>query len=317
MTFRPQMTSFTQGIRPRGPLRWRAWDGVVADLWQAEGQAGGSGHYLSPDPRLVVFLDEGAAAIELSEDAGFRGARPGVSVLYVPAGRPLWSRITRASAFSHLDLHFDAAALDRRLAAVPGLDLSRPVLRQGPPRLRALAAMLAAECAAPARHALMLDGLTQALLAEVFALPVEAAPEPPGESRGGLTPHQLRRVTAHMRARLHRRVAIAELAAVAGLSESWFAHAFKHSTGQTPHRWQMQMRIDRARALIEDPGLSLAAVADATGFADQAHLTRTFRSLTGTTPAAWRRNGPPRPPPPLCSGNDNPQQEPTRLRPLS
>lgn len=291
MTFRPQMTSSTTGIRPRGPLRWRAWDGVVADLWQAEGQAGGGGHYLSPDPRLVIFLDDGAAAIDLSERADFRGARAGMSVLYVPAGRPLWSRITRASAFCHLDLHFDAGQLHRRLAAVPELDLTHPVLMQGQPHLQALAAMLAAECAAPARHSLMLDGLTQALLVEVFALPPEAAL--PG-ARGGLTPHQLRSVTAHMRGRLDRRVAIAELAAVVGLSESWFAHAFKHSTGQTPHRWQMQMRIDRARALLEDRGLTLAAVADATGFADQAHLTRAFRSLTGTTPAAWRRNGPSR-----------------------
>jgi len=302
MTFRPQMTSSTTGIRPRGPRRWRAWDGVVADLWQAEGQEGGGGHYLSPDPRLVIFLDDGAAAIDLSESADFAGARAEVSVLYVPAGRPLWSRITRASAFCHLDLHFEAAGLDRRLAAVPGLDLSRPVLMQGEPRVRALAAMLAAECATPARHSLMLDGLTQALLAEVFALPPEeAAPDMSGEARGGLTPHQLRSVTAHMRGRLDRRVAIAELAAVVGLSESWFAHAFKHSTGQTPHRWQMQMRIDRARALLEDRGLTLAAVADATGFADQAHLTRAFRSLTGTTPAAWRRNEPSRPAMPIAA----------------
>ncbi|GGH44436.1 helix-turn-helix domain-containing protein [Frigidibacter albus] len=298
MTFRPQMTSFTQGIRPLGPLRWRAWDGIVADLWHVEGQEGGGGHYLSPDPRLVVFLDDGAAAVDLSERADFEGARAEVSVLYVPAGRPLWSRITRASGFSHLDLHFDAGGLDRRLAGVPGLDLARPVLMQGQPRLRALAGMLAAECATPARHSLMLDGLTQALLAEVFALPPEEAQ---AEARGGLTPHQLRSVTAHMRARLDRRVAIAELAAVVGLSESWFAHAFKHSTGQTPHRWQMQMRIARARALLEDRGLSLAAVADATGFADQAHLTRAFRSLTGTTPAAWRRNGPSRPAIPVAA----------------
>ncbi|AMY68093.1 helix-turn-helix domain-containing protein [Frigidibacter mobilis] len=301
MSFRPQMTSSTRGIRARSPLRWRAWDGVVADLWQAEGQEGGGGHYLSPDPRLVVFLDDGAAAIDLSERADFRDAPAGVSVLYVPAGRPLWSRITRGSVFCHLDLHFEAASLARRLAAVPGLDLTRPVLRQGEPRIRALAAMVAAECAAPARHHLLLDGLTQALLAEVFALPPEEAGTRPAEARGGLTPHQLRSVTAHMRARLDRRVAIAELAAAVGLSESWFAHAFKQSTGQPPHRWQMQMRIERARALLKDPALTVAAVAGATGFADQAHLTRAFRSVTGTTPAVWRRNVPPVPAAPLAA----------------
>ncbi len=100
----------------------------------------------------------------------------------------------------------------------------------------------------------------------------------------------MQRLTAHMRAALHRRVPIAELAAVAGLSESWFAHAFKQTTGSAPYRWQVQQRIDFACEMLADPGVPLTDVALATGFADQAHLTRAFRGVTGTTPASWRRS---------------------------
>ena len=44
--------------------------------------------------------------------------------------------------------------------------------------------------------------------------------------------------------------------------------------------------LDETLAL---PSEQAAEIALRTGFADQAHLTRSFRSLTGTTPAVWRR----------------------------
>ena len=56
-----------------------------------------------------------------------------------------------------------------------------------------------------------------------------------------------------------------------------------------PHQWQMRARVERAKARLLLPGASLARVADATGFADQAHMTRVFKQFAGTTPAAWVR----------------------------
>jgi AraC-like DNA-binding protein len=56
-----------------------------------------------------------------------------------------------------------------------------------------------------------------------------------------------------------------------------------------PHRWLLRHRIDRAKALLRGSEAPLAEIADACGFSDQSHLTRVFRSLTGTSPGAWRR----------------------------
>ena len=46
----------------------------------------------------------------------------------------------------------------------------------------------------------------------------------------------------------------------------------------------------RVQALLRQPGSSLPAIASATGFSDQAHLTRMFKKIVGITPAAWLRD---------------------------
>lgn len=79
------------------------------------------------------------------------------------------------------------------------------------------------------------------------------------------------------------------LADACGLSPSHFAHAFKASTGVPPHRWLLLHRVQRARELMESTRNSLSAIAFSCGFSDQSHLTRAFRSVMGSSPAAWRR----------------------------
>jgi AraC family transcriptional regulator len=51
----------------------------------------------------------------------------------------------------------------------------------------------------------------------------------------------------------------------------------------------MGRRVEWARALRAGTERSIADIALATGFSSQAHLTTAFRHLTGTTPAAYRR----------------------------
>ena len=82
---------------------------------------------------------------------------------------------------------------------------------------------------------------------------------------------------------------VGTLADACGLSPSHFAHAFKASTGVPPHRWLLLHRVQRAREVMESTTDSLSAIALSCGFSDQSHLTRAFRSVMGSSPAAWRR----------------------------
>jgi AraC family transcriptional regulator len=77
------------------------------------------------------------------------------------------------------------------------------------------------------------------------------------------------------------------------LSESHFSRAFSVSLGMPPGQYIAARRIVRAKLMMTSTGESLAYIAIACGFSDQAHLSKSFRCRVGITPGAWRRlNGP-------------------------
>ena len=62
--------------------------------------------------------------------------------------------------------------------------------------------------------------------------------------------------------------------------------------GVTPKEYQRLVRFEAARGRLvaeHRGGAALAAVAAASGFADQAHLTREWRAMAGCTPTEWLR----------------------------
>ena len=75
---------------------------------------------------------------------------------------------------------------------------------------------------------------------------------------------------------------------MAHLSEFHFARQFKRATGLAPHQFVIAQRVQRAKALIRDGRLPLAAVAASVGFASQSHLSHHFKRLVGCTPAEFR-----------------------------
>ncbi|EHK66546.1 helix-turn-helix transcriptional regulator [Achromobacter arsenitoxydans] len=63
---------------------------------------------------------------------------------------------------------------------------------------------------------------------------------------------------------------------------------FARRYGLPPQAWLRNWRVARARALLR-AGLPLADAAQAVGFADQAHLTRVFKQIYGSTPGVLAR----------------------------
>jgi AraC family transcriptional regulator len=115
------------------------------------------------------------------------------------------------------------------------------------------------------------------------------APAERGSVRGGLTSWQLQRAREFINANMTGDPSISQLADECGLSGSYFARAFKQTTGISPHRWLTKQRVQRAKELLQDPALGLADIAQACGFVDQSHFTRVFSRSEGYSPGRWRR----------------------------
>jgi AraC-like DNA-binding protein len=106
--------------------------------------------------------------------------------------------------------------------------------------------------------------------------------------RPGRAPAAVARTRELLDSRLDDPPSLDELAEVTGLGPFALLRAFRAETGLPPHAYLNQVRVRRARQLL-DGGLAPAEVAACTGFADQAHLTRHFKRVVGVPPGAYQR----------------------------
>ncbi|MBD1549348.1 helix-turn-helix domain-containing protein [Roseibium aggregatum] len=152
------------------------------------------------------------------------------------------------------------------------------------------------------------DGVLCEALARVFALFGEAAlleqeealmavlsrflaahtSEAPPEVPTGTERRVVALCKEYLAARLDRNVGLADLEAAAGIDRFRLVRSFTRHEGLSPHAWHLQCRLRTAQAMLSR-GEAIADVTYATGFADQAHLTRAFKRLTGLTPGYYRR----------------------------
>ena len=140
-----------------------------------------------------------------------------------------------------------------------------------------------------ARHALFIDQLAMALNLHVGQC-YGGLIVPGSVAKRGLSPAQERRAKEFLAAQLGGEVSISAAAEACGLSRSYFIKSFKESTGKTPYRWLLELRLSRARSMLARSGTAIAEIAIACGFSDQSHLTRMFTREVGMPPNIWRRD---------------------------
>ncbi|MBN8753053.1 MULTISPECIES: GlxA family transcriptional regulator [Variovorax] len=94
---------------------------------------------------------------------------------------------------------------------------------------------------------------------------------------------------AYARAHLREGLSVEELAEVAHLSPRQFSRAFKAETGQSPAQAVESLRVEAARALIDEGRLALGVVAQEVGFGDPERMRRAFLRTLGQPPQSVRR----------------------------
>lgn len=105
-----------------------------------------------------------------------------------------------------------------------------------------------------------------------------------GSQRSGV----VERTRDYLQGHLAERASVADLAAMARLSPSHFATLFRQEVGLPVLQYQTQLRMSRARELLDTTDLPVAKIAAAVGYADAFYFSRQFRTVHGTTPLRYR-----------------------------
>jgi AraC family transcriptional regulator len=107
---------------------------------------------------------------------------------------------------------------------------------------------------------------------------------------GALSKGRLRRVLDYLAEHLVEPIPIEALAAQCNYSPYHFSRAFKLATGLPPRQYQIRLRTERARELLETTDLPIGEIAAIVGYEHQGQLARAFRKDIGMTPQAYRKD---------------------------
>lgn len=73
------------------------------------------------------------------------------------------------------------------------------------------------------------------------------------------------------------------------MSYSHFRRLFREYVGLTPHQYLLQIRINKAKELLEKHHLSVKQTGAAVGFNDELYFSRLFKQKTGMSPSRWKK----------------------------
>lgn len=91
-----------------------------------------------------------------------------------------------------------------------------------------------------------------------------------------------------MRDDVRGELSLAEFAQSVNLSVWRLCHIFKSDVGMPPIRYLRQLRMERAKDLLESSFLSVKEIAFQVGLNDESHFVRDFKSTYGYSPALYR-----------------------------
>jgi len=94
-------------------------------------------------------------------------------------------------------------------------------------------------------------------------------------------------------ARYHEALDVATLARAAHVSPAHFSREFSRAFGETPHRYLLTRRLERAASLLRNTDRSVAQICFDVGLTSVGSFTTSFRRAYGMSPTAYRAAHPP------------------------
>lgn len=93
---------------------------------------------------------------------------------------------------------------------------------------------------------------------------------------------------SYIDSRLSQEITLDQVAAMVGLTPTYFSSLFKKMTNETFVKYRINRRIDRSKVLLAVPHIRIIDIASEVGYDDYPHFTKTFKKLVGVTPSDYR-----------------------------
>jgi len=126
----------------------------------------------------------------------------------------------------------------------------------------------------------------QSLADKRIATSVEAKEK----ATAGLSEWQRKKIIRYVDGNVDSKLRVSDLSDQVRLSVSRFSKGFNVTFGRPPYDYVLSRRIEAAKYLIASTDEPLSQIAHACGLSDQAHLSKVFKRLVGTTPLKWRKS---------------------------
>ncbi len=204
------------------------------------------------------------------------------SLFLTPAGQPVSWR--KESPSRHLNIYFQRDVFGAGDQDASPLATAPTLLNASIPGIGELVEQLVVELRCPS----VMSAEAADSCARLLLIHVARHGRRTSKTLQPLKPDDLARLRDFVIAHLGERILVADLAKQAGLSLNHFAISFAGQTGQTPHKFVLALRVERAAAMLTRSNASLAAIAHDCGFASQQHLCHAVRRHLGKTPSSLR-----------------------------
>ena len=253
--------------------------------------ARGDGPASTSDKHILTMSSKRPSRFEIGHGVNHWASytkQPG-SLSFVPAG--VCPLIRAETEFDLVGCALDSAlvsALDSELERRPEGELRLRINLQDRAAQQLMALLIADANEGYTTERLYTEYLTQALAVRMLFLGRSAEPQTNNRDTFGLPRHVLRRIIERMRC-FSCDLSLQALANESGYSRVHFVRMFRAATGYSPHKYLLNLRLERARQLLKNPSLSLIDIALDCGFSSHSHMSRLFHRFVGVTPSAYRR----------------------------
>lgn len=273
-----------------------AWTDVLVELFARQRSEAGLVVPAVAEPLVILILSGRALVEEREFDGPWTGRTVCAGEFFLtttPTPYELRWQVTGPERLETMHVYLGLPLFARAVKeASHGVDVSpgalQEVFGERDAVLASFLELLRAELLTrPRASPLFVQGIAQSLALHLVR--TYPAPEQPQPSRhAGMPAFRLRRVTALLEAHLAEPLPLVRLAQEAGYSPCHFSRLFKQTTGFSPSRYLIRLRIAHARRLLRETTRPMIEVGLEVGYTSPSHFAHTFQREVGVTPSEYR-----------------------------